>query len=88
MLMVGEIEVRINRYLAPDDLYFQADGLTEEEHAKVRAAEEAAKRAGGDHKRARLMATIETGKVRVIHCGKRAAESLKKWVDGLRAGVS
>jgi len=81
-LTAGGLEIKINRFLKPDDLYFEAQGLTTDEHAKVRAAEEEVKRAGGDHRRARLMATIETGKVRVVHCGSRAATELVKWLVG------
>jgi hypothetical protein len=84
-VLPGQVEVKVNRFLRPDDLYFQADGLTTEEHAKIRAAEEEAKRQGEDHRRARLMATIETGKVRTIHCGPKMLEDLKSWCGHVNA---
>lgn len=85
-VLPGSVEIKVNRFLRPDDLYFQADGITAEEHVKIRAAEEEAKRQGEDHRRARLMATIETGKVRTIHCGTKMLEDLKGWCAQVLAG--
>lgn len=85
--MKGQITILRNVFLRPDDIFFQADGITETEHATIRAAEEKAKREGGNHRRAALMATIATGKVHTVHCGARAAADLKVWVAGLATGV-
>jgi hypothetical protein len=75
----GDVQLLLNVFLEGDAMYFQASGLTEEEHARVRAAEVEAKRKGEDHRLAGLMAVIGTGKVRTVHVGRRALERLQAW---------
>jgi len=80
-VLPGQVRILVNKFIEPDALIAQPHGLTDAEHAAIRAAEDKAKREGGDHKLAGLMAMIETGKVDTIHCGSRAAAKLKAWCD-------